>query len=182
MGGRRDVMGVHDRARRRRNGPRRVNLLYTLFSLLVGTLVVVLASQVLGNLSKASELPPSDATVYVGVTASPIESAGCGIASAVAIGTSAEQTLKSGNQTRTYRLHVPTGYNPTLMTPLVLNVHGDDSTDVQFEGYTGMSQTADQDGFLVVYPQGLPGTAVQAGWGGVGQGQPQVNDVRFVSD
>src|SRR5581483_7818707 len=98
---------------------------------------------------------------YIGVTASPIDSAGCGIAPAVAIGTSAEQSLKSGGQTRAYRLHVPTRYNPTVMTPLVLNFHGDDSTDGQFESYTGMSQTADQDGFLIVYPQGLPGTAVQ---------------------
>ena len=39
--------------------------------------------------------------------------------------------------------------------PLVLNMHGSGSTAAGQEAFTGMDSTADSDGFVVAYPQGL---------------------------
>lgn len=154
-----------------------VSALYALLPVLFGALVVVIAIQVLGTASQAR-----GTTSATGLISSPIESAGCGHASPVAVGTSAEESLSSGGRTRAYRLHVPKGYNQANSESLVLDFHGDDSTDGKFETYTGLSQVADQDGFLVAYPQGLNAADGQTGWAGVGAGQPQVDDVLFVSD
>ncbi|MGH9028210.1 MAG: alpha/beta hydrolase family esterase [Acidimicrobiales bacterium] len=52
-------------------------------------------------------------------------------------------------------VHVPTGYDGTAKVPLVLNMHGSGSTASQQEIFTGMDATADADGFIVAYPQGL---------------------------
>jgi polyhydroxybutyrate depolymerase len=91
------------------------------------------------------------------------------------------QTSTSG--TRTALVHIPTGYDPTKPTPIVLNFHGLAGSPSQEEGLTLMDAEADSQGFVVVYPQGtgaLPswnagaccGTAVS----------DNVDDVGFTSD
>jgi polyhydroxybutyrate depolymerase len=52
-------------------------------------------------------------------------------------------------------VHVPTGYSGSTTTPLVLNMHGSGSTAAEQEAFTGMDDAADDDGFIVAYPQGL---------------------------
>ncbi len=52
-------------------------------------------------------------------------------------------------------VHVPSGYSGSSRVPLVLNMHGSGSTAVEQEAFTGMDATADSDGFIVAYPQGL---------------------------
>jgi polyhydroxybutyrate depolymerase len=51
-------------------------------------------------------------------------------------------------------VHLPTGYDRTTPLPLVLNLHGSQSTALAQEAFTGMDATADADSFIVVYPQG----------------------------
>jgi polyhydroxybutyrate depolymerase len=51
-------------------------------------------------------------------------------------------------------VHVPSGYRPATAVPLVVNMHGSQSTAIEQEGFTGMDATADADSFIVVYPQG----------------------------
>jgi polyhydroxybutyrate depolymerase len=72
--------------------------------------------------------------------------------------------LKAGNHQlslicdgvkRTYYLHVPTTYNPDHAVPLVLNFHGNGSSGLQQSWLTGMNKLADQNDFIVVYPDGL---------------------------
>ena len=70
-----------------------------------------------------------------------------------AIPESGERTLSFGGRERTYILHVPPGYQPEP-TALVLNFHGFTSNAEQQEFYSVMSETADREGFAVVYPQG----------------------------
>ncbi len=60
-----------------------------------------------------------------------------------------------GGHLRTAIVHVPTGYTGTTEVPLVLNLHGSGGTALAQEAFTGMDATADADGFLVAYPQGL---------------------------
>jgi polyhydroxybutyrate depolymerase len=154
--------------------PRWVDALYALLPLLFGALVIVIALQALGVMN-----PAHGAGVLVN---EPITSAGCGKSTPVSAGASAEQIVTSGGQIRAYRLHVPTGYTPRVSAALVLDFHGDGDTGERFERYTGLSQVADQNGFLVAYPEGLPAQDGQTGWAGVGAGQPQTDDVLFTSD
>lgn len=63
-------------------------------------------------------------------------------------------SLVSGDRTRTYILHVPPGYNPDQPMPLVLVLHGAGSNAERMVDMTGMSDKADEAGFLVVYPNG----------------------------
>jgi polyhydroxybutyrate depolymerase len=60
-----------------------------------------------------------------------------------------------GGHRRTVIVHVPAGYSGSAKVPLVLNMHGSGSTALEQEEFTGMDTTADADGFIVGYPQGL---------------------------
>ncbi len=51
-------------------------------------------------------------------------------------------------------VHLPTAYGPTTPLPLVVNMHGSQSTALAQEFLSGMDSTADADSFIVVYPQG----------------------------
>ena len=57
-------------------------------------------------------------------------------------------------RSRTFVVHVPSGYTQHARTPLVLNLHGSGATALDQEAFSGMDVTADVDDFLVVYPQG----------------------------
>ena len=58
--------------------------------------------------------------------------------------------------TRTYLLHVPPSYSAARRVPLVIGLHGYTSSSTSFEGQSGLSVKADQEGFIVAYPDGLP--------------------------
>jgi polyhydroxybutyrate depolymerase len=57
-------------------------------------------------------------------------------------------------QTRSYRLHVPPGYDPGKPTPLVLALHPFALNAASMVQFCGLNAKADQEGFLVVYPEG----------------------------
>lgn len=56
---------------------------------------------------------------------------------------------------RTYRVHIPRAYRPGESTPLVVVVHGAFSTSGEMEEQSGFSALADEQGFLVAYPDGI---------------------------
>lgn len=56
---------------------------------------------------------------------------------------------------RTALIHVPESYDPASGTMLVLDFHGFTSADWQESLLTGMSDEADERGFIVAYPQGV---------------------------
>ena len=66
-----------------------------------------------------------------------------------------ERTLTSGGMTRTYLLHVPASYDGQSPVPLVLNFHGLLKSGSYQQDYTGMSDKADLEGFIVAYPDGI---------------------------
>jgi polyhydroxybutyrate depolymerase len=117
-----------------------------------------------------------------GVVDVPVATTGCGKAPLVAPGTTASQSLTSGGLARTYLLHVPQGYQADRPAPLVLDFHGHTSNDTQQEAYSQFSTLADQQGFLVVYPQGTVGPDHLTGWATYGHNDPTVDDVLFTSD
>ena len=57
--------------------------------------------------------------------------------------------------TRSYRLHLPDAYDPALgVYPVVLVLHGGFGDSEKIEQTSGMSEKADQEGFIAVYPDG----------------------------
>lgn len=53
---------------------------------------------------------------------------------------------------RTYLLYVPTSYDGTTPVPLVVMLHGAQNTALNASGRYGVSEKAEEEGFIVVYP------------------------------
>ncbi|MEM7373436.1 MAG: PHB depolymerase family esterase [Bacteroidota bacterium] len=64
-------------------------------------------------------------------------------------------SLQQDESLRTYRIFLPASYEPGQSLPLVINLHGLGSTDVEQILYSRMDAVADSVGFIVVYPQGI---------------------------
>ena len=63
--------------------------------------------------------------------------------------------LKTGRYKRSYRIHIPAGYDGKSTLPLVVVLHGAFDTAKGMEKVTGFSQLADRETFLVLYPEGI---------------------------
>lgn len=122
---------------------------------------------------------PHDASEAEGATR---PSAGCANASSsYAAGTRAQQLTYMGTE-RSFRLHVPPGYDGERALPLVMLFHGGGGSGRQFElASARMNPIADREGFVAVYPDG---SGVLKTWNGVGccgyAVQNEVDDVGFV--
>lgn len=92
-----------------------------------------------------------------------------------------EMTLQSGGITRSYYVYLPASYDATVHVPLVLAFHGFAQGALGLATYSGWEAIAEQNGFVLVYPQG---TGVLPRWESglfAPQRQP-VDDVAFVRD
>lgn len=66
------------------------------------------------------------------------------------------QTIIHNDLERTYRLHLPDNYDDGQPLPLVLALHGGGGTSRNMSKLTGgLNLLADQEGFIVVYPDGV---------------------------
>jgi polyhydroxybutyrate depolymerase len=61
---------------------------------------------------------------------------------------------------RSFIVHLPTGYNSNQQYPLVLNLHGLNSSASQQQNYTKFNVVADAAKFIVVYPNAVAGSWV----------------------
>ncbi len=95
----------------------------------------------------------TDVSAQTASESMPRKSRGCGLTPPTAPGQSRSLSLPLDGLTRTYRLHLPTDYDENAPTPIVLNFHGYTGTAEGQERYTQMSQHADANGYVVVYPQ-----------------------------
>jgi polyhydroxybutyrate depolymerase len=64
------------------------------------------------------------------------------------------RTLMMGEQRRTYLVHIPKSYNPKRPAAVVLALHGAAMNGPLMAQFSGLSETSDQAGFIVVYPNG----------------------------
>jgi polyhydroxybutyrate depolymerase len=134
--------------------------------------------------TSASALP-----TYAGPVDFPIASNGCGHDAILQPGTSTVVSIKTdpassrGYSTRTYRAYLPTAYDMGNPLAVVLVFH-DYGKNTQFaEKNTGFSQLAEQQQFIVVYPQGLfDGDSDQPFWASLGPVDYGIDDVLFVSN
>jgi len=73
-----------------------------------------------------------------------------------------EHTLSVGGLERTYQLYIPPGLNQTDPAPLVFVFHGYDPETFYavtgIQNLSGFNDTADKNGFLIVYPYGISGS------------------------
>jgi polyhydroxybutyrate depolymerase len=90
-------------------------------------------------------------------------SPGCGLTPPSTPGRSADLPLSYDGLARGYRLHLPDGYDASAPTPLVVSIHGYYSNGRTNESFTGLSTSADTNGFIVVYPESTSFSA--PGWG-----------------
>jgi polyhydroxybutyrate depolymerase len=88
------------------------------------------------------------------------------------------EAIQSGGVTRTFILHVPTGYDGTQAIPLVFNFHGANSNKEQAAFYTGLPQKADVAHFILITPDG---TGSPRSWNFL-SGSGSADDVAFVGD
>lgn len=61
-------------------------------------------------------------------------------------------------RTRTFLVHLPSGYDRDTPAPVVLNFHGRGSNAGQQAALSGMNAKADAEGFIAVHPQGVGAT------------------------
>jgi polyhydroxybutyrate depolymerase len=95
-------------------------------------------------------------------------------------------TVNSGGVDRNFIVHLPPSYG-TQSLPLVFNYHGYDNTAERMAAYTNMGAEADQQNFIVVFPQGAldsaadPKPSWNAGDGAYGP-TGNTDDVQFTQD
>ncbi len=93
-----------------------------------------------------------------------------------------EKTITVYGQEREYLLYVPAAYDGSEDWPLVLNLHGRGGIHQFHMDWTGMNSVADNEGFLVVYPQGaIPVPGFPGFEWNVTVNPDLVDDVQFIS-
>jgi polyhydroxybutyrate depolymerase len=81
--------------------------------------------------------------------------------------------------TRSFRIHVPPGYDGAKPVPLILNFHGQAKTALDQETYSGLTPVSDAEGFMLVSPEG---SSYPQEWSIIGDYENGWDDVGFVSD
>lgn len=61
----------------------------------------------------------------------------------------------TGGFQRSYRVHVPSAYDGATPLPLVVVIHGAFDNAKGMEKFSGFSQIADRENFIVLYPEGI---------------------------
>jgi polyhydroxybutyrate depolymerase len=131
-----------------------------------------------------SDAPGDDASdLDAPISGDGIPSAGCSATTTLTPGATTELTVMHDGLERTFRVHLPTGYDGSAPAPLVLMFHGGGGSGRQLEERSAdMNPIADREGFVAVYPDG---TGIVRTWNGGGCCGPavtnDVDDVGFVS-
>jgi len=93
--------------------------------------------------------------------------------------TTTNHTIQHNGVTREYRLYVPAIYNSATPVPLVFNLHGYTSDNVQQEFYGDFRSIADTANFILVHPNGTFDQSGDRFWNAFDL--PGVDDVGFIS-
>ena len=91
------------------------------------------------------------------------------------------RSLAFGGQPRSYRLHVPPGYQAGTPVPVVLVLHSAAMNAAAMARFCGLNETADRAGFVTVYPEGTGATPYFLYWDAGGVRGRASDDVGYVS-
>jgi polyhydroxybutyrate depolymerase len=109
------------------------------------------------------------------------------IAAAACTGLAAQPLDATWNLTvnsvaRQFQVHVPAAYAATARTPIVINLHGLESSGSDQASLTSMIAKSDAEGFIAIHPEG---TGSPKGWNGGACCNPAassgIDDVAFIS-
>jgi polyhydroxybutyrate depolymerase len=89
--------------------------------------------------------------------------------------------MEYGGKSRDYYVHFPADYKEGQQYPLLLALHGGFGKADRVENYTHLSEKADEESFIVVYPQGLRRSWNAGQCCGAAKRQ-NIDDVGFLSD
>jgi len=90
-------------------------------------------------------------------------------------------TIQSGGLTREYLLYVPAAYNGNTAVPLVFNLHGYSSNNLEQLFYGDFRPIADTANFLIVLPNGTIDAQGNRFWNTF-LGNSNIDDVGFLRD
>ena len=143
----------------------------------IAVLACVVLSLALTNLSGAAPA--------LGASSPRVATSGCAGSSP---GTAIMQ-LRINGFTRTVIVHVPVGYTNRTKLPLVLNLHGSGATAADQDVFSDMDVSANENHFIVAYPQGLIPDGTGFDWnvpgqplvGGRAVPEGSANDVTFLT-
>jgi len=93
--------------------------------------------------------------------------------------TTIDATMQHDGLSRSYRLYIPAAYNASQPVPLVFNLHGYTSNNVQQEFYGDFRPIADTANFIIVHPNGTLDNGGQRFWNAFGTST--VDDLGFLS-
>ncbi len=151
---------------------------WTAAMLVAAAVVLVACGDGDSTASTATQTPEAAATEGSAATTPAPEPTGCTPARPHDSGNHSA-TLASGGLDREYMLYVPTSYTGEDATPLIVSLHGHGSSAGEQTIYSGLPLKAEDEGFIVVTPQG---TGDEPHWNftTVEAGAP--DDVAFISD
>lgn len=89
-------------------------------------------------------------------------------------------TIVSSGLTRDYTLHVPSGYDGSKPTPLVISMHGASLWGAAQQALSQWDRVADREGFIVVYPSARSGNGPRV-WEAT-PGRDVSRDVTFIGN
>jgi polyhydroxybutyrate depolymerase len=90
--------------------------------------------------------------------------------------------LVSSGQKRTFLLHVPKSYNPSVPAPMVISIHGYAEWPAHQKQISRWNDLADKNGFIVVYPCGTNFPLRWRTHGAPGSATDPMLDVTFISE
>lgn len=90
-------------------------------------------------------------------------------------------SIQSGGLTRDYRVYIPASYNGTKAVPLLFNLHGYGSNNLEQDFYGNFKPIADTANFLIVLPNGTFDNQNKRYWNNFLLAS-SVDDVLFISN
>jgi polyhydroxybutyrate depolymerase len=90
-------------------------------------------------------------------------------------------TIQSGGLTRDYRVYIPAAYNANKAVPLLFNLHGYGSNNLEQDFYGNFKPIADTANFLMVLPNGTLDQQNKRYWNNF-LVSSTVDDVEFISN
>lgn len=95
-------------------------------------------------------------------------------------------SIQHDDNYRTYLVHLPPEYSPGSPLPLILAMHGGFGSAFNLQEQSKLSEKADEENFIVVYPEGIKGGALNirtwnAGWCCGYASNSNIDDVGFIN-
>jgi len=97
--------------------------------------------------------------------------------------TNLTDSLLHQNLQRQFMVHLPPGFSSSQQRALVVNLHGGSGNMVSAQGFSQMNPVADQNNFVVAWPQGIGVAAPGFSWAdgrNTSADQAGIDDIGFI--